>query len=96
MDESDISQLEATLAATKQTGKVYLQAAFTKFILNWVFLTLFYLILLDRFPILIGALGILLPLLGYSLYNIYQQNRQFRQKIEEMEVLITEIKESQH
>ncbi len=95
MDESDIDQLEASLEATKKAGKTYLQIAFTKFIFNWTLLTFFYLISLYFFPFLKWVSPILILLITYSLYSIYIQNKQFYQKIEDMHLLIAEIKGTQ-
>jgi len=93
MDESDIYQLEATLTATKEAGKTYLQAALTKFLLNWVGLLFIYLICLSFFPFFKWIFPLFLLLIMYSLYHIYRQNRLLRQKIKEIEGLIAEIKE---
>jgi len=93
MDESDIDQLEATLLTTKTTGRTYLRAALLKFLINWFFLAIFYLMLLYFFPCLKWLSFIFLPIILYSLYHIYQQNRLFRQKIVEIELLIKALKD---
>lgn len=92
MDESDIGQLEITLAATKKAGKTYIKTILIKFLFRWVLFMLFLLSILYFIPFLKYFLPIIGILIIYSLYNIYLQNRQFNLKIKEIESLIKEIK----
>ena len=84
--------VEATLAATKQAGKTYLQAALTKFLLRWAIFISFYLSLLYFIPSLKYLSLIFCLIISYSLFNIYQQSKLLRQKVKEIETLIKEIK----
>ncbi len=92
MEDSDISQLEQTLIATKQAGNAYLQATLTKFLIRWTLLLFLLLIFWIFIPFLKWGLLFFLPLFSYSLYQIHLQKRIFRQKIEAIEASIEEVK----
>lgn len=92
MDESDISMLEKTLVATQQAGDTYLKATLTKFLLKWTILIFSYPIVSTFLFWYKWLLLFLLPLFLFSLYQIYLQKKQFRQKIEEIQALIEEVK----
>ncbi len=93
MDESDISDLEQTLMATKEAGDTYLRSVLTKFVFRWTLLTVFCLLLINSSPFSKWYLLLPIPIFLYSLYQIYLQHQQFQQQIKEIQVLLNEVKD---
>ena len=92
MEESDISDLEQTLIATKAAGNTYLQSVLTKFVFRWILLAFLCLFLWNLLPLRKWILLPLLPTFFYSLYQIYLPYQQFQQQIKEIQALLDEVK----